>query len=72
VLGYVALIRPHVIHEEKRLFAIADRLLAPELQETIQAEYDSVEAEVASAGLHDAFEETVERLRSRYLPPRPN
>jgi hemerythrin-like domain-containing protein len=67
IAGYVALIRPHIVHEEKRLFTVADRLLAPEFQETMQSQYDSIEAEVTGAGLHEVFEETVARLKAQYL-----
>jgi hemerythrin-like domain-containing protein len=70
IAGYVALIRPHVIAEEKRLFPAADTSLAGELQETMQGEYDRIESEVTGAGLHEAFEETVARLKQQYLPQR--
>jgi hemerythrin-like domain-containing protein len=66
--GYVSLIRPHVVHEERLLFPIADRILAPELQETLQQEYDVIQQEVTGAGQHEEFEQTVQRLKERYLP----
>jgi hemerythrin-like domain-containing protein len=68
ISGYVSLIRPHVIHEEKAVFPLADATLAPEFQETLQGEYDRIEAEVTGLGLHEAFEETVSRLKDLYLP----
>jgi hemerythrin-like domain-containing protein len=68
--GYITLIRPHIVHEEKRLFPTADSILAPELQESLQGEYDIIEREVTGAGMHEAFEETVNRLKAKYLPPR--
>jgi hemerythrin-like domain-containing protein len=70
IAGYVSLIRPHVVHEENSVFPAADRLLAPELQETLEGEYRVIEGEVTGAGAYEAFEETVERLMERYLPHR--
>lgn len=70
ITAYVDMIRPHIVHEERRVFPAADASLAPELQETLQAEYERVEAEVTGAGplSHEAFEQTVARLKERYLP----
>jgi hemerythrin-like domain-containing protein len=66
--GYVALIRPHVLSEEERLFPFADASLAPEFQETLQGEYDRIEYELTGAVSHEAFADTVARLKERYLP----
>ena len=68
IAAYVELIRPHVVHEETVLFPVADASLAPELQETLQEEYAHIEAEFTVAGSYDAFEQTVTRLKERYLP----
>jgi len=66
IVDYVALIRPHVVAEEERLFPLADRSLAPEIQQTLEEEYRLIEQEVIGTGAHDTFEQTVERLRARY------
>jgi hemerythrin-like domain-containing protein len=66
IAGYISLIRPHIVHEEKQLFPVADRVLAPEIQQTMQGEYDLIEQEAIGAGRHEAFEQTVERLKERY------
>lgn len=68
IVGYVELIRTHVLSEEKQLFPFADATLAPEFQETLQGEYDHIQSELTGAGSHEAFEDTVTRLKERYLP----
>jgi hemerythrin-like domain-containing protein len=68
IAGYVGLMRPHVVQEERQLYPAADRILAPELQETLRGEYALIEQEVTGPGLHEDFQETVERLGQRYLP----
>jgi hemerythrin-like domain-containing protein len=70
IAAYVSLIRPHIVHEEKRLFPSADRILAPEIQVTLQEEYDLIERETVGDGRREAFERTVTRLQEKYLPHR--
>ncbi len=67
IAGYVALVRPHVMREEEQLYPAADGLLAGELQESLQGEYDRI-AEETIGQVPGAFEKTIVRLEERYLP----
>jgi hemerythrin-like domain-containing protein len=64
---YVALLRPHVVNEERHLFPAADEILAPEVQMKVQEDFDRIEEEVIGPGQHEALELTVERLTDLYL-----
>lgn len=70
IAGYLSLIRPHIVHEEKRLFPSADRVLEVDTQVALQDEYDLIERETVGDGRHEGFERTVERLKQKYLPRR--
>ena len=64
---YAALLRPHIVNEERHLFPAADEILAPEVQIKVQEDFDRIEEEVIGPGQHEALELTVERLTDLYL-----
>ena len=68
-LGYVALLRPHIQKEDKILFPMADRIIKPELQEKVGAEFERIEVEETGAGIHEKYHALAEVLEKESLAP---
>ena len=68
-LGYVALLRPHIQKEDKILFPMADRIIKPELQEKVAAEFERIEVEETGAGIHEKYHALAEVLEKESLAP---
>ncbi|HOW43886.1 MAG TPA: hemerythrin domain-containing protein [Candidatus Aminicenantes bacterium] len=60
--GYIALLRAHIDKEDRILYPMADRLLAPEDQEWLEREFARVEREETGAGVHEKYHRLAEEL----------
>ncbi len=54
-LGYVALLRQHIHKENNILFPMADRLIPPDRQEKVAADFERIEQEEIGEGLHEKY-----------------
>jgi hemerythrin-like domain-containing protein len=54
-LGYVALLRQHISKEDNILFPMADRIIPPEQQEQVAADFERIEHEEIGEGLHEKY-----------------
>jgi len=60
--GYVALLRQHIQKEDSILFPMAHRVLSPERQDQVDADFDRLRAEETVAGLHEKYLALAETL----------
>jgi hemerythrin-like domain-containing protein len=68
--GYVALLRQHIYKEDNILFPMADRLIPPERQEKVAADFERIEQEETGEGVHEkylALAETLEAESARKI-----
>jgi hemerythrin-like domain-containing protein len=54
-LGYVALLRQHIHKENNILFPMADRVIPPDRQEKVAADFEHIEREEAGEGIHEKY-----------------
>jgi hemerythrin-like domain-containing protein len=54
-LGYVALLRQHIHKENAILFPMAERLIPPDKQEQVDADFERIEQEETAAGIHEKY-----------------
>jgi hemerythrin-like domain-containing protein len=54
-LGYVALLRQHILKEDNILFPMAARVIPPELQDRVSEDFEHVEHEETGAGVHEKY-----------------
>jgi hemerythrin-like domain-containing protein len=53
--GYVALLRQHIHKEDNILFPMADRLIPPDRQEKVAADFEHIEHEETGEGIHEKY-----------------
>jgi len=69
-LGYVTLLRQHIYKENNILFPMADRVLQPERQKKVTADFEHIEHEETGEGVHEkylALAEVLEKESTRKL-----
>lgn len=54
-LGYVALLRQHIHKENNILFPMADRVIPPDRQDKVAAEFEHIEHEETGEGVHEKY-----------------
>jgi hemerythrin-like domain-containing protein len=54
-LGYVALLHQHIHKEDSILFPMADRIIPLGKQEKVSADFERIEHEEISAGIHEKY-----------------
>ncbi len=69
-MGYIELLRAHILKEDNILFAIARRVLTPADVERLQKEFECVEHHHVGAGVHERYEALAEELAGATLAPR--
>ena len=60
--SYVNLLREHIYKEDNVLYPMADRLLTPEDQSWLDAEFERVEVEEIGEGTHEKYHELAHQL----------
>jgi hemerythrin-like domain-containing protein len=65
--GYVTLLRQHIQKENNILFPMADRLIPPDKQEKVSAEFERIEKEETGEGIHEKYEALAEVLEKESL-----
>jgi hemerythrin-like domain-containing protein len=66
-LGYVALLRQHIVKEDTILFPMADRAIPIAEHPVVLAGFEQVEHEETGAGVHEKYLALAERLRDESL-----
>jgi hemerythrin-like domain-containing protein len=66
-LGYVALLRQHIYKENNILFPMADRLIPPDRQEKVAADFERIEQEETGEGVHEKYLALAEVLEKESL-----
>ena len=69
-LGYVALLRQHIYKEDNILFPLADRVIPPDQQEKVAADFERIEHEETGEGVHEkylALAEVLEKESTRVI-----
>lgn len=66
--GYIALLSDHIAKEDNVLFPMADMHLSGETQSQLAREFERVEREEIGEGTHEAYHETMKKLKGIYLP----
>ncbi len=66
-LGYVALLRQHILKEDKILFPMADRAIPLDEHPVVLAGFERVEHEETGAGIHEKYLALAEHLRGEAL-----
>lgn len=54
-LGYVALLRQHIHKENNILFPMADRVIPPDWQDKVTADFEHIEHEETGEGVHEKY-----------------
>ena len=54
-LGYVNLLRQHIMKEDNILFPMADRLIPPDKQAKVTADFENIELEETGEGVHEKY-----------------
>ncbi len=62
VRGYVSLLRQHILKEDRILFRLSDRVLAPADQQELLAACERVEREEMGEGEHERFHAMIDEL----------
>ena len=60
--GYAALLRQHILKEDRVLFPMADRVIPAHLHELIEEKFEIVEHEETGAGVHEKYLALAEKL----------
>jgi len=63
-LGYVALLRQHIMKEDRILFPMADRFIPLDRQEQVTEEFEQVEHEETGEGVHEKYLALVDTLET--------
>jgi hemerythrin-like domain-containing protein len=66
-LGYVALLRQHILKEDNILFPMADRVIPPEKQEKVAQDFERIEHEETGEGVHEKYLALAEVLEKEGL-----
>jgi hemerythrin-like domain-containing protein len=66
-LGYVGLLRQHILKEDNLLFPMADRVIQADKHAVVLAGFERVEHEETGEGLHEKYLALAERLRAEAL-----
>jgi hemerythrin-like domain-containing protein len=66
-LGYVALLRQHILKEDNILFPMADRAIPTAQHADVVSGFEQVEHEETGEGIHEKYLALAERLRSEAL-----
>jgi hemerythrin-like domain-containing protein len=61
---YSTLLREHILKENNILFSMAERMLTPEEQDSLGAEFEKSEVEKMGAGTHERLHARMEQLLS--------
>jgi hemerythrin-like domain-containing protein len=61
-LGYVSLLRQHIVKEDTILFPMADRVIPVDKQEQVFVEFERIEEEETGAGVHEKYTALAEVL----------
>lgn len=69
-LGYVHLLRSHIMKEDQILFRMADQMMSPEDQAALLKAFEKVEREDMGTGTHERLEKLAEDLRVRLNVPK--
>lgn len=62
--GYTILLREHIAKENEVLFVMAERMLTPEEQQELSAQFERVEREKMGAGTHERLHALMDQLTS--------
>ena len=62
--SYAALLRDHIAKENNVLFVMAERMLTPEEQQELAAQFEAVEQEKMGAGTHERLHALMDQLSS--------
>ncbi len=65
--GYMSLLREHIAKENDVLFAMADKVLSPQENETLLTSFERLEVERIGAGKHEEFHKLLNELQNIYL-----
>lgn len=63
-LGYVALLRQHINKENNILFPMADRIIPPDRQEKVVADFEHIDLEETGDEIHEKYMALVENLET--------
>jgi hemerythrin-like domain-containing protein len=66
-LGYVALLRQHIMKEDTILFPMADRAIPRDKHDNVLIGFEKVEHEETGEGIHEKYLVLAERLREEAL-----
>ena len=66
-LGYVALLRQHILKEDNILFPMADRVIPATEHQVVLSGFEHVEHEETGEGIHEKYLALAERLRAEAL-----
>jgi hemerythrin-like domain-containing protein len=66
-LGYVALLRQHIMKEDNILFPMADRVIPPVDHPAVLAGFERVEHEETGEGVHEKYLALAEKLSAEIL-----
>jgi hemerythrin-like domain-containing protein len=61
-LGYVGLLRQHIMKEDNVLFPMADRVLSPADQQDLTQKFQQVETEIMGPGVHERYHQLLDDL----------
>ena len=65
--GYAALLREHIVKEDRVLYPLADRILTQEQQHALEEGFETIERDVVGEGRHEAFHRMLDELEGVYL-----
>jgi hemerythrin-like domain-containing protein len=68
-LGYVALLRQHIMKEDNILFPMAARVIPPDQQDRVTEDFEHVEHEETGAGVHEKYLALAGRLAAEAALP---
>jgi len=66
-LGFVTLLRVHIHKEDNIFFPMADRLIPPDRQEKVAADFERIEQEETGEGIHEKYLALAEVLEKESL-----
>ncbi len=66
-VGYVSLLRQHILKEEDVLFTMADKVLSRQEDETLLQGFEKLEVERIGVGKHEEFHKLLHKLQDIYL-----
>ena len=64
---HAALLREHIIKEDRVLYPLADRILTQEQQHALEEGFEHIERDVVGEGRHEAFHRMLDELEGVYL-----